>query len=770
VGKTLHFYILVLLLALTWGSAASCAPPDGDTDRPPGRTPQELVRELRVRYLLRLSHAPFSWRPERIESLEEKIRGKGPSAVPSLIDALRHQRPQYRSYRASVLKLLGEIGGTAVVDPLISELRSAQNGFVQASESLVQVGEPAVEPLLVLLRDENPAVASQAATALGAIGDVRAVEPLLDSLSREQLWAIAPLGELGDKRAVEPLYKRFQDEKRSAHHRFLIARPLAKLGDSRVFDFLVEHLQAATNRQGEIIPSDPLNHELIVFSLGDLRDARAAAPLVDALRAHNVRPEFGEPNGGGGGGGGGGTLGPDLFPQFVAEAFGKIFQESIAPIVPYLGDDNALVRAAIAQALGASQDNGAADHLVRLLSDSNSRVKQNAFRALCKSGRALEPVIQSLNDPDVCQSMSAGRRLSSYGKSAVEPLLRALEKAEPIAADRITKALGELRDPRAIVPLVEHIRNTESNWTSHGNAIEAIGEIGDPVGIEPLLEVLKDESAREELRRWTRMNVAEALGTIADPRGTDSLITLTRDENRYVRSTAAVGLGNIGDKKSSSALHPLLNDDDRQVREQAVLALGKIGDFRSVRPLLEVASSRLPGEQWEALTAIRRIGDSAFHPLLEALQSERPPIRVNAALALALFRDRGAVDPLLSTLQDEEASVRVAAARALGEIGDPKPIPALISMFASPRHAGSGAATAALWQIGSPAVEPLLAKLDDEQETVRAAAVRALVGIEDPRGLEAVTQLLKRETSPSVRWTINYALYRNENGPPSKQE
>ena len=94
------------------------------------------------------------------------------------------------------------------ISSLIDDLRSFFRRD-SAIESLVEIGEPAVEPLIQALKDEDSFVREGAAEALGKIGDKRAVEPLINALKDEDRdvreAAAEALGEIGDKRAVEPL-------------------------------------------------------------------------------------------------------------------------------------------------------------------------------------------------------------------------------------------------------------------------------------------------------------------------------------------------------------------------------------------------------------------------------------------------------------------------------------------------------------------------------------------------------------------------------------
>lgn len=80
-----------------------------------------------------------------------------------------------------------------------------------AIEALVEIGEPAVEPLIQALNNESWVVREAATEALGKIGDERAVEPLIKVLDDEDETtfvreaAAEALGEIGDERAIEPL-------------------------------------------------------------------------------------------------------------------------------------------------------------------------------------------------------------------------------------------------------------------------------------------------------------------------------------------------------------------------------------------------------------------------------------------------------------------------------------------------------------------------------------------------------------------------------------
>jgi HEAT repeat protein len=176
-------------------------------------------------------------------------------------------------------QVLGTIGDVRAVDPLVAALADSDDGVSSwAAVSLGEIGEAgAVEALVHALEDENANVRGPAAAALGRIGDSRAIEPLIDAieeglvkgkacaaLARLKATQAAPaiiplledenervrsdaadaLGELGDLRAVEPLICALQNEgwehDWSTNRR--VVQALGKLGDPRAREALDEVL------------------------------------------------------------------------------------------------------------------------------------------------------------------------------------------------------------------------------------------------------------------------------------------------------------------------------------------------------------------------------------------------------------------------------------------------------------------------------------------------------------------------------------------------
>jgi HEAT repeat protein len=115
--------------------------------------------------------------------------------------------------RKYVLMALGKIRDERVLDPLMLQLRSDEFKD-DATNALVELGEPALERLVKALKDRDEMVRKQAVLALGRIKHGGAVDPLIEMLSDAdwftRLTAAAALEAIGDPRgreAIKPLTK-----------------------------------------------------------------------------------------------------------------------------------------------------------------------------------------------------------------------------------------------------------------------------------------------------------------------------------------------------------------------------------------------------------------------------------------------------------------------------------------------------------------------------------------------------------------------------------
>jgi len=146
----------------------------------------------------------------------------------------------------------------------------------QAAAALIAIGSPALEPLIAALTDPRWVARKNAAWALGALDDRRAVDPLMRALKDAEAgvrhnaaWA---LGALDDSRAVPALLSTLSDP--DAEARAQAAWALGAIDDRRATEGLSRALK---DRDAEV-------REQAAWALGAIGDPRAAPALVEAAR------------------------------------------------------------------------------------------------------------------------------------------------------------------------------------------------------------------------------------------------------------------------------------------------------------------------------------------------------------------------------------------------------------------------------------------------------------------------------------------------------
>ena len=163
-------------------------------------------------------------------------------------------------------------------------------------------------------------------------------------------------------------------------------------------------------------------------------------------------------------------------------------------------------------------------------------------------------------------------------KDNVEKWIAKLKKRNPESRQKAVEALGNLKDTRAVEPLIRILEQDVSfvRW----EAAEALGKIGDASAIKPLINAL--------VETWYIQRKAEdALVRIGSP-AVEPLIRALEKEKVPVRCEVAKVLAKVGDRQAVEPLIKALEDENSRVRATAAEALGKIGDLRAAKPLSKV--------------------------------------------------------------------------------------------------------------------------------------------------------------------------------------
>lgn len=617
---------------------------------------------------------------------------------------------------------------------------------------------------------KDPIVRRDAAVALGQLGDARAVEPLLEALTDTEadvrVGVAGALGLLGDLSAVEPLIRALQDEDPGA--RAAAASALGQLGpvlagvaDARAVAPLIAALQDgfAAVRDGS------------ATALGQM-GALAVQPLLTALRGQDLAVRKG-----------------------ATQALVKIGPPAIEPLIAALEDP--LLRGMAVTMLGRIGDVRAVEPLIAVLRADTEPVRRSAAETLDllswtpDSGAAGAAYWAAKGQWHKCVEI---------GRPAVETLIDALRHPDSLVRQLATRGLGQIRDLRAVEPLIAALKGREDG---RAVAAEALGQIDDERAVDPLIAALKDSGPA------VRAAAARSLGQLGDVRAVDRLIAELRDHEPVVRAAAAGALGEIADLRAVDPLIAALRGRE-DVRGPAASALGQIGDARAVEPLIgALKDMRVCVAAAEALVRIGapaaaplvatlldhdevvrnaaaealivQIGPPTFGPLLAALRDEQEAVRQTAAnlldrmtwapdsaeAAATYWAGRNqwarcvqlgapAVGPLAIAARTwQGAELRCGAAAALGDIGGVPAVDALVATMKDRSAEVRKCAVGGLGRIADPrAVEPLIAAAKDRAEEVRRAAEDALAGFSDPRAvaaLEAIRpKVVTSEPAPQV--------------------
>lgn len=205
-------------------------------------------------------------------------------ALPSLLAAL--DREESSSVKIKIVVALGELGDPRAVAPLLAlDVSHMHEGSLPAAAGAlkkVAIGRDLLEPLSKMLEESDHMRRLFSVHALKILRDLRAVPYLIELLEREEIgmirWETAlALGELGDVQAVEPLIAALKTPEDSSGP---AAIALARLGTDQAIDAVIEALSS----------SNEMVRDMAVQGLRIARSKRAVKPLVAELK--DPDPQF----------------------------------------------------------------------------------------------------------------------------------------------------------------------------------------------------------------------------------------------------------------------------------------------------------------------------------------------------------------------------------------------------------------------------------------------------------------------------------------------
>ena len=387
----------------------------------------------------------------------------------------------------------------------------------------------------------------------------------------------------------------------------------------------------------------------------------------------------------------------------------------------------------------------AIEPLIAALKGTSYRTRESAAWALfeLKDPRAVEPLIEFLRVEN-SGDWGAEQALIAIGEPAVGPLVVAFEagKANPHFLQKAAKVLGELKDPRAVGPLLEVFAMKDPELPRVCG--EALGKIGGEQAVDGLVSALQSGTPT------MKMNSAKTLGKIKNPRAVPALLGALQEPDRALRGEAARALGEIGDPAALDGLVKALTDPKLGAEGEASKALGKLRNGGAAEAMLErFREAKNPRERSSLLRAAAQMGEPAVAVMIEMLKDEDAEIRKTALQSLSAMSTEGyVVAENLAEASCQRAREAILDYYEAGKANDlhyPERISILAAikepravrlMLQSLKTKGEGYEDCA-WYVpqdiylafekaGPYSVEPLMEALDDPDANVRAGAAAML--------------------------------------------
>jgi HEAT repeat protein len=383
---------------------------------------------------------------------------------------------------------------------------------------------------------------------------------------------------------------------------------------------------------------------------------------------------------------------------------------------------------------GCKVDPTSPDHWEKSLSKARRpQDKVRVIETLRSSGHLnasflpmLHEQLASERKPEVRAAVARALR-DMKNPASVGPLGSAVDVgASDSATSQMNKelasALGEIGDPKA-VPVLMKLMAARDNYTRI-EAVEALGRMRVPEAVEPLVQLATDEGTEPFLNR----KAIEALGRIGDARAVPTLLRMLTKERKgvsfYVESSFS--LFQLGQPAADALLAALEGKDPeltQWVRKNGINPASYA--FKAAEILGDLRERRAEG------ALVQQLAFKDEDPRIQA------GVRARAADALARMRSAAAVKPLAALVSEPDAGVRREYAHALTRLGGREAIPALEKAAGQGDWYAREAALEALTMLGDerelPAVERLAAA--EPAKTAAECAELGGEGCDDPAAL-----------------------------------
>jgi HEAT repeat protein len=627
-----------------------------------------------------------------------------PAAVPPLMGALHD--PDV-NVRFQAIESLGRLRADAAVDDLIAIVESGDFFLAFAAlDALAAIADARIAPRLVpLLESETFRV--PVADALGALGDERAVVPLVMALNSSPSAAVSTASALA--RIYDRFEREYHDGTRIAD---VVRRSVTTAGQQSL-------IAAVRGAEAEQLPA-------LVRVLSWFEGPEIEVTLTHLLGEAAVRNE-------------------------VIEALVRHGERVVDRVIEQLSSDDPETQHAAVVALGRLGSHRATNALVALL-DGDSHLLVPVAGALARIGdrAAFEPLLTLLGHPDGSVRQSAIGALNSIGHPQLpERVERLLQNPDPLVRESAVRIAGYFGYAQTVDRMFECTRDEDE--TVRRAALEHIAFLDNPRVLPTLLDALERDTPQ------ARAAAARALARIDKDEARAGLAAALSDEDSWVRYFAARALAEHCDSAVFDALVGLAESDPAaQVRIASIDAIGSLRDRRAVPLLQRLTADRHEEVAAAALTALGRVAQADGLPaLLEAVRSDSSARRSAAVQALAAHGSAEAVASLEWTAAaDPDPAVWHAAIDGLGMVAGSggqaahSAVDALVTLLSDTSRREAAARVVA--KLPPARIGDVARGLRHPHPSVRSGTVEALGRFQREDATRLILAALE-DTSPVVR-------------------
>ncbi|MGZ8397891.1 MAG: HEAT repeat domain-containing protein [Gemmatimonadales bacterium] len=617
------------------------------------------------KYVDQLRSAP-KWR-DRAFAAELLGRVGGAKAVPALLEAVEATRTEDSDVREISLRALARIADPGAIEPLIRTLVTAEAWLApRIADILTRHGELVVDPLIAVLSDSSRQPAR--AWAANVLGEVRAhrafpslVRSLGDPADEVRGKAATALGRLGDRRAVGYLLEHLLTDP-APFVRARIASALSQFSGPEVIDCLVRALndpawwvrmrsiealeRIGTPAEGPLLVAlDDPDPEIRIRAGVALERLGVPDNLVRLIESGERASEA-----------------SDTLMKFATSGT----REFLAELAQHRSPQ---VREAVVSAVQRTGREDLWPELLQIASgDSEAPLRVLAFKTLRSRGlrEALETGIGGLSDPDQRVRAAAVGLVADLGGPEIVGVLRTqTADPDPMVRAAAARALGATRAVAAGGDI--HRLLSDRSPIVREAAVVAAVDARLTMLVPDLVDLMGDADAD------IRLNAARALGNLGDRAVVPALLQAFPDQSTEVSEAIAAAVGRLDPDALADLLDPLIDSTDAEGKLALIRAMRRSRGSRVLPVLQRLLGDELAPVRAAAIEALERVGRSdsarelAAAAVLGGLQDADDRVRASSIDASAGVEGLQHGRSLLVLLEDDpSALVRERAALAIG--------------------------------------------------------------------------------------------------------